>query len=82
MMIILMELLFVFDEFICNHCRNALYSRKPWMPDQACANGLKVYDIPQDLKDVYLIGKITCFLFIYHSNCDCHEKVWWSLQDQ
>ena len=47
----------VFDEFICTHCRNALHSRKPRMPDQACANGLKVYDIPQELKDIYPIER-------------------------
>ena len=47
----------VFDEFICIHCRNVLHSRKPRMPDQACANGLKVYDIAQELKDIYLIER-------------------------
>ena len=52
----------VFDEFICIHCRNALHSRKPRMPDQACANGLKLYDIPQEL--IQLKGEL--FPFIYH----------------
>ena len=47
----------VFDECICIHCRNALCSRKPRMPDQACANRLKVYDVPQELKDIYPIER-------------------------
>ena len=47
----------VFDEFIGIGCRNALHSRKPRMPDQACVNGLKVYDIPLELKDIYLIKR-------------------------
>ena len=33
-------------EFICIHCRNSLQQKKPKMPDQACANGLKLDDIP------------------------------------
>ena len=72
----------VFDEFIGICCRNALHSRKPRMPDQACANGLKVYDIPQELKDIYLIERWVVSFHIFIYNYDCHEKVWWSLQDQ
>ena len=39
-------------EFICIHCRNSLRQKKPKMPDQACANGLKLDDIPQDLQEI------------------------------
>ena len=31
-------------EFICFRCRQSLKQRKPKMPDQACANGLKLDD--------------------------------------
>ena len=37
------------EEFICIRCRNCLKLRKPKMPDQACANGLLLDVIPQDL---------------------------------
>ena len=37
------------EEFICIQCRNCLKLRKPKMPDQACANGLLLDVIPQDL---------------------------------
>ena len=41
------------SEFICMQCRNSLQQKKPKMPDQECANGLKLHDIPQEL------GRIT-----------------------
>ena len=28
------------------------HNKKPEMPDQACANGLQLYDIPQDLPNI------------------------------
>ena len=37
------------QEFICIQCRNCLKLWKPKMPDQACANGLLLDTIPQDL---------------------------------
>ena len=39
-------------EFICIDFRNSLQQKKPKMPDQACANGLKLDDIPQDLQAI------------------------------
>ena len=44
-------------EFICIHCRNSLRQKKPKIPDQACANGLKLDDIPQDLQEISTIQK-------------------------
>ena len=29
-----------------------LTTKKPKMPDQACANGLQLHDIPQDLQNI------------------------------
>ena len=40
------------NEFICIHCRNCLRQKKPKMPDQACANGLQLQNIPQDLQNI------------------------------
>ena len=40
---------YTMSEFICIWCRNSLQQKKPKMPDQACANGLKLHDIPQGL---------------------------------
>ena len=40
------------NEFISVHCRNSLRQKKPKMPDQACANGLDLDKIPQDLQDI------------------------------
>ena len=44
-------------EFICICCRNSLRQKKPKMPDQACANGLKLDDIPQDLQEISTIER-------------------------
>ena len=47
--------IYVMNEFICIHCRNSLRpkkKKKPKMPDQACANGLQLHDIPQDLQNI------------------------------
>ena len=40
------------NEFICICCRTSLRQKKPKMPDQACANGLQLHDIPQDLQNI------------------------------
>ena len=40
------------EEFICIHCRQSLKWRNPKMPDQVCANGLNLDDIPQDLQQL------------------------------
>ena len=40
------------DEYICIHCKNSLQQKKTKMPDQACANGLQLRDIPQDLQHI------------------------------
>ena len=40
--------IYIMNEFICIHCRNSLRQKKnkTKMPDQACANGLQLHDIP------------------------------------
>ena len=40
------------NEFICICCRNCLRQKKTKMPDQACANGLHLDDVPEDLHDI------------------------------
>ena len=46
--------IYFMNEFICIHCRNSLRpKKKPKMPDQACANGLQLHDIPQDLQNIF-----------------------------
>ena len=44
-------------EFICIHCRNSLRQKKPKLPNQACANGLKLDDIPQDFQEISTIER-------------------------
>ena len=44
--------IYVMDEFICIYCRNSLRPKIPKMTDQACANGLQLHDIPQDLQNI------------------------------
>ena len=45
--------IYFMNEFICIHCRNSWRQKKPKMPDQACANGLQLHDIPQDLQNIF-----------------------------
>ena len=42
--------IYVMKEYICICCRNNLRQKK--MPDQACANGLQLHDIPQHLQNI------------------------------
>ena len=42
--------IYVMNEFICICCTNSLQQKK--MPDQTCANGLQLHDIPQDLQNI------------------------------
>ena len=46
--------IYVMYEFICICRRNSLWQKKnkTKMPDQACANGLQLHDIPQDLQNI------------------------------
>ena len=44
--------IYVMNDFICICCRNCLRQKKPKMPDQVCANGLQLHDIPQDLQNI------------------------------
>ena len=39
-------------ECICTSCKNFLEKKNPYMPAQACANGLHIPTIPQELKDI------------------------------
>ena len=48
--------IYVMNEFICIHCRNSFKTKKPKMPDHACANGLKLHDILQDLQNILPLG--------------------------
>ena len=45
------------DEFICICCRNSLRQKNPMMPDQACANGLQLHYIQQDLQNMFLLER-------------------------
>ena len=49
--------IYVMHEFICICCRNSLRQKKPKMPDQACANGLQLHDILQDLQNILLLER-------------------------
>ena len=45
----------IMDEYICIPLQKQLTTKKkkkPKMPDQACANGLQLHDIPQDLQNI------------------------------
>ena len=44
--------IYLMNEFICICCRTAYDKKNPKMPDQACANGLQLHDIPQDLQNI------------------------------
>ena len=44
-------------EYICIRCKNALLGKEPVMPDQACANGLKLYAIPDELSSMFPIER-------------------------
>ena len=44
--------IYVMNEFICICCRNSLRQKTPKIPDQACANGLPLHDIPLDLQNI------------------------------
>ena len=44
--------IYVMKEYICICFRNSLQQKKTKMPDQACANGLQLHDIPQDLQNI------------------------------
>ena len=43
------------EEFVWIHCKNCLQKKNPKMPDQACANGLQLKNIPQDLVELSTI---------------------------
>ena len=72
----------VFDDYICIWCRNALHSKQPRMPDQACANGLKLFTIPDELKKSFYNRAQVNFSMDTIYNIDCYAKVWWALQNK
>ena len=45
------------NEFICIRCKNSLRAKKPKMPDQACANGLALDVIPDELANMFPIER-------------------------
>ena len=44
-------------EYICVRCKYALTRKEPTMPDQACANGLRVYSVPDELSNMFPIER-------------------------
>ena len=48
------------EEFIFRWCKNSLHKKSQKMPDQACANGLKLDGIPQDLDNLFTLER--CFI--------------------
>ena len=45
------------EEFICIWCKISLQRKNPKMPDQACANSLKLDDVPQDLDNLSMLER-------------------------
>ena len=73
--------LYIINAFICIHCRNSLRQKNPpKMPDQACANGLQLHDIPQDLQNILLLERRVISPRISIHNNTSHKTIWWSLQ--
>ena len=58
------EDIYVMNEFICIHCKNSLLQKKPKMPDQACANGLQLHDLPQHLQNILPLERRVISLWI------------------
>ena len=63
------DITYTMSEFICIQCKNVLWQKKTKMPDQACANGLKLHNIPQELGSITplecrLVAKCIPFLTI------------------
>ena len=68
------------NEFICIHCRSSLGQKKLKMPIQACANGLQLHDIPQDLENIFplerrVISPQILFITILMRQYGGHYKV-------
>ena len=73
--------IYIMNEFICIHCRNSLRQKKPKMPDQACANGLQLHNIPQDLQNILPLERSYISKNPIHNNTS-HEMIRWSLQSK
>ena len=67
--------IYVMNEFICIHCSNSLSQKNPKMPDQACANGLQLHDIPQVLQNILPLER-SYFSTNPTHNSTCHETIW------
>ena len=50
------------------------YDKK--MPDQACANGLQLHDLLQELQDIIGIGEKSYFSMNSIHNNTSHEMIW------
>ena len=70
--------IYIMDEFICICCRNSLQKK---MPDQACANGLQLHDIPQDLQNNAIGEKSDFSMICIHKNT-YYKMTWWPLQSK
>ena len=58
---------YTMSEFICIWCRNSLWQKKTKMPDQVCANDLKLHDIPQELDSITPLECTDLLPNAYHS---------------
>ena len=73
--------IYFMNESICICCRNSLRHKKQKMPDQACANGLQLHDIPQDLQNIFPLESrvispwIPFITILFMWWYGCHHKV-------
>ena len=73
---------YTMSEFICIQCRNLLQQKKTKMPDQACANGLKLHNIPQELDSITPLECRLCCQMHTILDYTTDEKIWRTLQSQ
>ena len=59
-----------------------LKTKIPKIPDQACANGFQLHDIPQDLQSILPLERRGYFFTNPIHNNICHEMIWWPLQSK
>ena len=70
------------EEFICRLCKNSLQRKSPKMPDQACANCLKLDDIPQDWDHLFTLERHLISFQLPFITIICNEKVWRTFQNK
>ena len=62
--------------------KTAYNKKKTKMPDQTCANGLQLHDIPQDLQHIMPLERIVISPQIPSFHTTHHETIWWPLQSK